>query len=135
MRSVIVVAIIHRRPSTAAAGNHRLGTLADPPRFGLGNQRPGRKRGGEKLLDHERDPVRARRELHDLSGTAGEPRHDATMATTSCRSSGASWTTGETRLARRDRASSNPARGRPELGTGQDLPPAGGQAAGPVEPG
>jgi len=109
------------------------GTLADPPRLGLGDERPGRKRGGEKLLDHERDPVRARRELHDLSGTAGEPRHDATMATTSCRSSGASWTTGETRLARRDRASSNPAVGGRSWGTGQDLPPAGGHAAGPVE--
>jgi hypothetical protein len=48
--------------------NHRLGTLADPPRFGLGDQHPGRKGGGEKLLDHERDTVRARRELHDLVG-------------------------------------------------------------------
>jgi len=76
MRSVIVSPSSSDAPSTAAAGNHRLGTLADPPRFGLGDQRPGRKRGGEKLLDHERDPVRARRELHDLVGHGGraEPR-------------------------------------------------------------
>jgi len=122
MRSVIVR---HHPPTPqhGGGGNQRLGTLADPPRLGLGDQRPGRKRGGEKLLDHERDPVRARRELHDLSGTAGEPRHDATMATTSCRSSGASWRppVRHAWLEGTAPAPTPPVGGR-SWGTGQDLP-------------
>jgi hypothetical protein len=41
------------------------------------------------------------------SGTVDEPRHEPTMAATSCRSRGANASTGETRRACRDRASSS----------------------------
>jgi len=71
MRSVIV-----SPSSTDAPARRRRGT-SDSARSrtrhdsALATSAPDESAGGAKLLDHERDPVRARRELHDLVGHGG----------------------------------------------------------------